>query len=69
MGYVHISPECFITTADNATVTEKDVTVLEGDVNFNGNTGTGLPDGLAFHSHVWYFNHVDACKGPALPLR
>ncbi|KAF7164530.1 hypothetical protein CNMCM5623_009027 [Aspergillus felis] len=69
MGYVHISPEYYITAADNVTVTEKDITVLEGDVNFNGNTGTGLPDILAFHSHVWYFIHVDACKGPGLPLR
>lgn len=69
MGYVHISPEYYITAPDNSTITEKDVTVLEGDVNFNGNTGTGLPDVLAFHSHVWYFIHADACKGPGLPLR
>ncbi|KAE8154107.1 Alpha/Beta hydrolase protein [Aspergillus avenaceus] len=69
MGYVHTSPEYFITAPDNATITEKDVTVLEGDVNFDGNTGTGLPDVLAFHSHVWYFIHADACKGEGLPLR
>jgi hypothetical protein len=69
MGYVHVSPEYYITAADNATVTEKDVSVLDGDVNFKGNTGTGLPDVLAFHSHVWYFIHADACKGPGLPLR
>ncbi|KAF4182359.1 hypothetical protein CNMCM8927_000008 [Aspergillus lentulus] len=69
MGYVHVSPEYYITAADNATVTEKDVSVLDGDVNFKGNTGTGLPDVLAFHSHVWYFIHADACKGTGLPLR
>ncbi|KAE8349883.1 Mono and diacylglycerol lipase [Aspergillus coremiiformis] len=69
MDYVHISPEYYITAPDNATITDADVTVLEGEVNFNGNTGTGLPDVLAFHSHVWYFIHADACKGPGLPFR
>jgi hypothetical protein len=52
MGYVHISPEYYITAADNATVAEKGITVLEGDVNFKGNTDTGLPDVLVFHSHA-----------------
>ncbi|KAB8242168.1 Alpha/Beta hydrolase protein [Aspergillus flavus] len=71
MGYVHISPEYYITAPDNTTVTDNQVTVLDGYVNFKGNTGTsgGLPDLLAFHSHVWYFIHADACKGPGLPLR
>ncbi|KAE8161391.1 Alpha/Beta hydrolase protein [Aspergillus tamarii] len=71
MGYVHISPEYYITAPDNTTVTDNQVTVLDGYVNFEGNTGTsgGLPDLLAFHSHVWYFIHADACKGPGLPFR
>jgi hypothetical protein len=42
---------------------------LEGDVNFKGNTDTGLPDVLVFHSHAWYSIHADACKGPGLSLR
>lgn len=72
MGYVHVSPEYWINAPDNVTVTPGQVEVLHGEVNFDGNTGQGIPgvpDLLAFHSHRWYFELVDACKGPGLPLK
>lgn len=72
MGYVHISPEYWINAPDNVTVTPEQVEVLHGEVNFQGNTGQGIPgvpDITAFHSHRWYFELADACKGPGLPLK
>ncbi|KAJ5159960.1 uncharacterized protein N7482_006964 [Penicillium canariense] len=69
MGYVHISPEYYITAPNNASVSANQVTVLEGEVNFNGNTGTGIPLLTSFPAHHWYFEEADACNGPGLPLK
>lgn len=72
MGYVHVSPEYWINAPDNVTVTSGQVEVLHGEVNLNGNTGQGIPDVpdlTAFHSHRWYFELADACKGPGLPIK
>lgn len=69
MGYVHISPEYYITAPNNATVSENQVQVLKGEINWNGNTGTGPPSPMAFPAHHWYFEEADACKGPGLPLK
>ncbi|KAL2830342.1 Alpha/Beta hydrolase protein [Aspergillus cavernicola] len=72
MGYVHISPEYWITAPDNATVSASEVEVLQGEVNLNGNTGTGIPDVpdlTAFAAHHWYFEKADACIGPGLPFK
>ncbi|KAJ6184526.1 hypothetical protein N7519_005827 [Penicillium mononematosum] len=69
MGYVHVSPEYWITSPNNATVGTSDIKVIEGDVSFDGNTGTGLPLLTDFEAHVWYFVHVDAGKGPGLPFK
>ncbi|ODM14474.1 Mono- and diacylglycerol lipase [Aspergillus cristatus] len=68
MGYVHVSPEYYITSGNNATVHTGDIEVLEGEVNFQGNTGTGPPSLTAFTAHNWYFGKTDGCKGPGLPL-
>lgn len=68
MGYVHVSPEYFISSATNATVHTGDIEVLEGEVNSQGNTGTGPPLLTAFPAHNWYFGKTDGCKGPGLPL-
>lgn len=68
MGYVHVSPEYWITAPNNDThVTTKQVEVLPGLVNYNGNTGTGPPLLTDFPAHHWYFEHADACIGPGLP--
>lgn len=69
MGYVHVSPEYFITSPNNATVSPSDVEVLQGEVNWQGNTGTGPPLLTDFPAHHWYFEEADACKGPGLPVR
>ncbi|KAJ6103545.1 mono and diacylglycerol lipase precursor [Penicillium capsulatum] len=69
MGYVHVSPEYYITSPNNATVSAKDVNVLEGEVNWKGNTGTGVPSLTAFSAHHWYFEKADGCKGPGLPWK
>jgi pimeloyl-ACP methyl ester carboxylesterase len=69
MGYVHISPEYYITAPNNVTVSASQVQVLEGEVNWNGNTGTGMPSPTDFPAHHWYFEEADACKGPGLPFK
>lgn len=72
MGYVHISPEYWITAPNNATVHESDVEVLQGEVNWHGNTGTGVPDVPNLNhtsAHHWYFEEIDACSGPGMPLK
>ncbi|KAH8694051.1 mono and diacylglycerol lipase precursor [Talaromyces proteolyticus] len=68
MGYVHVSPEYYITSPNNATVSTEDIKVLEGEVNFEGNTGTGIPLLDDFPAHHWYFEETDGCKGPGLPF-
>jgi predicted lipase len=69
MGYVHVSPEYFITSPNNVTVSVEDVEVLKGEVNFEGNTGTGLPSLEDFSDHHWYFERTDGCIAPGLPFR
>ncbi|EAU29425.1 hypothetical protein ATEG_09976 [Aspergillus terreus NIH2624] len=70
MGYVHVSPEYWITAPDNDTsVAPNQVQVLEGEVNWNGNTGTGAPNPFDFSPHHWYFERTDGCIGPGLPLK
>lgn len=66
LGYVHISPEYYITSPNNVTVTTSDIQVLEGYVNFDGNTGQVSTD---FSNHKYYFLEADGCKGPGLPLK
>ncbi|KAJ5629600.1 mono and diacylglycerol lipase precursor [Penicillium herquei] len=69
MGYVHVSPEYFITSPNNVTVTAGDIEVLEGEVNWEGNTGTGAPSLTDFPAHHWYFEEADGCKGSGLPWK
>lgn len=67
-GYVHVSPEYWITAPNNDThVTTQQVEVLPGLVNYNGNTGTGPASPTDFPAHHWYFEHADACIGPGMP--
>lgn len=69
MGYVHVSPEYYITAPNNATVSASDIKVLEGEVNWKGNTGTGIPSVTAFSAHHYYFGRTDGCIGPGLPWK
>lgn len=69
MGYVHVSPEYWITSGNNVTVSTSDVQKLEGTVNLNGNTGTGVPLISDFAAHHWYFERADGCLGAGLPFK
>lgn len=69
MGYVHISPEYWITSPDTATVSTSAIDVIEGDVSFNGNTGTGIPLLSEFDAHHWYFLYVDSGIGDGTPFK
>ena len=60
LGFVHISPEYYISTGNEVPVTAGDITELNGAINLNGNTGNLKSlDDLA--AHGWYFNKVGAC--------
>jgi len=69
MGYVHVSPEYHITSGNNLTVSTGDIEVLNGEVNWQGNTGTGFPSLDDFPAHHWYFERTDGCIGPGLPFK
>lgn len=70
MGYVHVSPEYWITAPNNDTsVKPSQVEVLKGQINWNGNTGTGPPSTQDFPAHHWYFEEADACNGPGMPVK
>ncbi|KAJ5799837.1 uncharacterized protein N7518_001905 [Penicillium psychrosexuale] len=69
MGYVHISPEYWITSPNNVTVGASDIKVIDGDISFAGNTGTGLPSLEDFEAHKWYFMKTDAGKNEGRPFK
>ncbi|CAI7569470.1 unnamed protein product [Penicillium glandicola] len=69
MGYVHISPEYWITSPNNVTVSTSDIEVIEGDISFEGNTGTGAPLLSEFAAHRWYFLLVPAGSGDDTPFK
>ena len=59
LGYHHFSPEYFISSADEATVTTADVTEVTGIDATGGNDGT---DGTSIDAHRWYFINISACS-------
>ena len=60
LGFVHISPEYYISTGNEIPVTANDITELTGSVNFLGNTGN-LGSVTDLTAHGWYFNNISAC--------
>ncbi|KAF2092227.1 alpha/beta-hydrolase [Saccharata proteae CBS 121410] len=59
LGFVHVSPEYWITSGNNATVTAEDIKgPINGSVNFSGNTGKVSLD---IDAHLWYFNRIASC--------
>ncbi|KAJ5489602.1 Lipase [Penicillium diatomitis] len=58
-GFSHASPEYWITSGDNVTVTTNDVTVVTGVNSLGGNDGT-LTSSVAAHN--WYIVNIDGCS-------
>ncbi|KAB8274785.1 Alpha/Beta hydrolase protein [Aspergillus minisclerotigenes] len=59
LGYHHFSPEYYISSADEATVTTTDVTEVTGIDATGGNDGT---DGTSIDAHRWYFIYISECS-------
>jgi hypothetical protein len=59
MGYVHISPEYYISSGIGATPDVGDIMVYQGLTGKKGNAAWLFTDMLA---HTWYFNSVANCK-------
>lgn len=60
LGYAHVSPEYWITSATGVAVTAEDVQTSSGVVDLAGNEGQL---GGSVDDHLFYFNEVSAC-GP-----
>lgn len=58
-GYSHLSPEYWITTPNNATVTTSDIQVIQGIDSTEGNAGSG---GMSTDAHGWYLGPIAACQ-------
>ncbi|KAI2883979.1 hypothetical protein CBS11852_8952 [Aspergillus niger] len=69
MGYKHISPEYWISSGNNQSVSTQDVVVFQDGDDKRGDVG--FPNLLDFEAHLWYFEawEVDACKGEGLPWK
>ncbi|PLB52143.1 alpha/beta-hydrolase [Aspergillus steynii IBT 23096] len=58
LGFTHFSPEYWITSANQKTVTGADITLVEGVGSRDGNAGEAKQSVLA---HSWYFVSIFAC--------
>lgn len=58
-GFSHSSPEYWITSGDNVTVTTTDIQVIQGVDSTNGNAGTTTSSTSA---HNWYLEYIDECQ-------
>ncbi|KAB8068796.1 Alpha/Beta hydrolase protein [Aspergillus leporis] len=59
IGYHHSSPEYWITSSDDVTVTKDDVREIVGIDSREGNDGTA---GLSTKAHRWYFVYISQCS-------
>jgi triacylglycerol lipase len=57
-GFSHSSPEYWITSGDNVSVTTSDIRVITGIDSTAGNAGTLTSSTSA---HNWYFVNIDGC--------
>lgn len=57
--FAHVSPEYWITSATNVTVTANDIQVSSGVIDLDGNQGQ-LESSI--EDHTWYFNSIAACS-------
>ena len=58
-GFSQPSPEYWITSGDDDSVSASDITVVQGIDSNKGNDGTA--PGLQIDAHLWYFNSISAC--------
>ncbi|KAF2138475.1 uncharacterized protein K452DRAFT_87132 [Aplosporella prunicola CBS 121167] len=59
LGFVHISPEYYISVENYVEVTANDVTgPLNGSINLHGNTGKLFLD---VDAHGWYLGNISSC--------
>ncbi|KAL9022101.1 MAG: hypothetical protein Q9185_000719 [Variospora sp. 1 TL-2023] len=62
LGFVHISPEYYISSPNDVVPTANDITKYTGAVNLLGNSGNN-PLNIDLSAHGWYFNAISACGG------
>ncbi|KAI4227797.1 MAG: hypothetical protein L6R36_002150 [Xanthoria steineri] len=60
LGFVHISPEYYISSPNNVVPTANDITQYSGSINLLGNSGNN-PLKTDLSAHSWYFGPVGAC--------
>lgn len=58
-GFSHSSPELWITSGNDVTVTTSDIEVIEGIDSTAGNAGEPVPD---VDAHTWYIIDIDGCQ-------
>ena len=63
-----MSPEYYIGTLTGVVPTAGDVSVFEGNVNLNGNTGNNK-DKTDTEAHGWYFGQVGACSPGGIEVK
>ena len=59
IGYAHPSPEYWITSGNDETVTTGDVDIVEGTNSTAGNAGA---DGVSVIAHLHYFGNIAGCN-------
>ncbi|KAL8995052.1 MAG: hypothetical protein Q9169_005151 [Polycauliona sp. 2 TL-2023] len=63
LGFVHISPEYYISSPNNVVPTANDITQYDGRINLLGNSGNN-PLKTDLSAHGWYFGPISACGDP-----
>ena len=63
-----MSPEYYISSLTGVEPTSDDVSVFQGNVNLNGNTGNDK-DKTDTAAHGWYFGQVAACAPTGFELK
>lgn len=58
-GYAHASPEYWITSGNDVSVTDADIEEIEGVDSSDGNAGESS---LSITAHLWYFMSIAGCS-------